>query len=116
MKTLMMITLIAGLTVPAWADTTDKNPIEEAMQRLAQGEEKNAEEMGEGARAVQQATEDAAKRVKKALTPLAQKMAERAKTEAPAMIDAVTEQRRASSKIMTSFLSAFKKVADEVAK
>ncbi len=116
MKTLMTIALIAGLTAPTWADNHEPDPVEQAMQRLAEGEEKNAQEMGEEMQAVAQATEEAAKRVQKALTPLAEKLAARAKAEAPAMIDAVAEQRRASSKMVTGALKMFRKVTDEVAK
>jgi aminopeptidase N len=116
MKTLMTIALIAGLTAPAWADDPEKDPVQEAMQRLVQMEEKNAEELEEAAGAVAQATEEAAQRVKKALTPMAQKLAARAKAETPDMIDAVAEQRRASTKMLTGALSMWKKMTDEVAK
>jgi len=113
----MLMTLIAGLTGAVWAETTDADAqIEKAAQRFVEGEEKNAEEMSAEMQALQQATEKAAERVQKALSPMAKKMAERAKAEAPGIIDAAAEQRRASVKMLTGALSAFRKAVDEVAK
>lgn len=116
MKTLMMIALMAGLTMPAWAEDAETDPVQEAMQRLAEAEEKNAEELEEAAGAAVQATGEAAQRVKEALTPMAKKLVARAKAETPEMIDAVAEQRRATTKMVTGALSMLKKVTDEVAK
>ena len=59
MKTLMLITLIAGLTGLAWAETPvetpaetpAETPIEKAAQRFVEGESKNAEQVSAEARA-----------------------------------------------------------------
>ena len=133
----MLMTLIAGLSGPALAEThvetpaptpaptpaqppaapsPDTTPIGKATQRLIEGETTNAMELNAEFQAAQQAAEAAAKRATEALTPLAMKLAERAKTEAPAVIDATAEQRRASTKLLTGCLSAFKRVVSEVAK
>ncbi len=116
MKKLMLITLIAGLTGTAWAETPVDAQIEKAVQRLAEGEAQNSQEVNTEAQAIQQAAKSATTRVKKALTPLAKRLEERVKAEAPAIIDAAAEQRRASSKLLTGCLSVLRKAVDEVAK
>ena len=153
MKTLMLITLIAGLTGPALAvtptptkvskpapapaaehadhsqghqhrkpeadkpaPTTAATPIQKAAQRFMEGEVKNAEEITAKMEAAKQATVEAAMRAKEALTPLAKRLAKRAESEAPALIDATAKQRRASSKMVSDCLSALRRVVDEVAK
>ena len=81
-----------------------------------EGEVKNAEEITAKMEAAKQATVEAAMRAKEALTPLAKRLAKRAESEAPALIDATAKQRRASSKMVSDCLSALRRVVDEVAK
>lgn len=115
--------MFAGLTVPAWAQdakptskpTAKPSPIEKAIQKYKEAEAKNGEEMAAEMQELQKSAQIVGEKVKKALTPLAKRVKKGAEAQAPAIIEAVSEQNSANSKLVRGIFSALKNVANEVA-